>query len=408
MGERELELRDRLLAPIALRDAAGEVIGASLGALVRRLILFEQVVIDSYGMRELPPLIDAIGTGAFIQLLESGAVRIRADGWAYGEVGNGGLVPGYGAAALPPLHYALSPLVPQGREEHIKLRLGEIREMDLGKKTSQNIRRAIVRSLMPLPEDAGRKSMEALPRDLTRNLNLVFGATAGALEKKLGHAVADDSFDIRIEQVDENVFAATTDIAARFGLDEDETDKVVQDALLAICGLNHRIEEIETYRAITGFRENEIALAREKLAFLVREVDPNAQEGRFERVISIAGLPDPETAEGTVNVERLLKVRDTEEIREFRLWLRTLDGVSDEDIKERVDSVSARLSQAVHSSAGHTVRYLATTGIGFVPIVGPIAGIALSAADQFLVERLLPEPGPVSFIGSTYGSIFDG
>ncbi len=379
----------------------------SLGTLVRRLVLFEQVVIDSYGMRELPPLINAIGAGPFIDLLESGAVRIRADGWAYGEIGNGGLVPGYGAAPLPPLHYALSPLVPQGREEHIKLRLGEIREMSLGKKTSQNVRRAIVRSLMHFPEDAGHKSMEALPRDLTRNLNLVFGATAGALEEKLGKGVADDSFEIRIEQVDENVFAATTDLGTRFGLNEEDTDKVVQDALLAICGLNKRMEEIEAYHAITGFRETEIALAREKLAFLVKEVDPDAQEGRFERVISLAGLPDPETAEGTVNVQKLLEVRNTEEIREFRQWLRTLDQVSDEDIKERVDSVRARLSQAVHGETGKTVRFLATTGIGFVPVVGPIAGIALGAADRFLLEKLLPEPGPISFIASTYGSIFE-
>src|SRR4051812_43974529 len=106
-----IERRDRILAPVATRDAEGNVIGASLGALVRRLILFGEVVIDSYGMRELPALVEALGPEQFVQLLESGAVRIRADGWVLGEVGND-------AASLerdtplPPLSFALAPLVP--------------------------------------------------------------------------------------------------------------------------------------------------------------------------------------------------------------------------------------------------------------------------------------------------------
>lgn len=180
MADRELELRDRLLAPVGVRDPDGNVVGANLGALVRRLILFEQVVIDSYAMRELPPLITAIGTDGFVELLESGALRIRADASPFGELGNGGLVPGWGSAPLPLLHYALSPIVPADREEHIKLCLSEIRDMPLGKRTSQRIRRAIVGSLLYMPEHAGVKSLESLPRDLTRNLNLVFDATAAA------------------------------------------------------------------------------------------------------------------------------------------------------------------------------------------------------------------------------------
>lgn len=127
MADGNLEPRDRLLAPIAIRDRDGAVVGASFGALIRRLVLFEQVVIDSYGMRELPPLIGAIGPDSFVALLESGAVQIRADGRTYGEIGNGGLVPGYGPDPLPPLHYALSPVVPRDRPHHIKLCLGEIR-----------------------------------------------------------------------------------------------------------------------------------------------------------------------------------------------------------------------------------------------------------------------------------------
>jgi hypothetical protein len=382
-------------------------VGANLGALIRRLILFEQVVIDSYAMRELPALITALGTDPFVKLLESGAVRIKADGWTFAEIGNGGLIPGRGKSPLPHLHYALSPVVPHDREAHIKLCLGEIRGMTLGKRTSMKVRHAIVDSLVPFPEDAGRKSLDALPRDLTRNLNLVYNATAAALASKAGHSVSDDDFEIQIEQVDDIVYSAETDIGARFALSDDETDKIVQDALLAISGLNQRLEEIEAYRAIIGFRDNELTLAQDKLAFLVREVAPDVQEERFERVITLAGLPDPESAAGTVDVDKLLDARNTEELREFRHWLRTLDEATDAEIEARVTGVRAKLSTAVHSPGGQAARFLATNGVSFIPFVGPIAGIALSAADQFLLEKLLPEPGPVSFIGSTYRSIFE-
>jgi hypothetical protein len=81
-----MERRDRILAPVAVRDDAGNVTGANLGALVRRLILFEEVVIDSAGMRELPALIDALGPDQFIELLASGAVRIRPANKRYRDI----------------------------------------------------------------------------------------------------------------------------------------------------------------------------------------------------------------------------------------------------------------------------------------------------------------------------------
>lgn len=89
------------------------------------------------------------------------------------------------------------------------------------------------------------------------------------------------------------------------------------------------------------------------------------------------------------------------------LRLTLLDQATDEEIEERIHSVKTKLAAAVTSEAGKAARFIATTGVGFVPVVGPIAGIALSAADQFVLERLLPEPGPVSFLGQTYRSIFE-
>jgi hypothetical protein len=165
---------------------------------------------------------------------------------------------------------------------------------------------------------------------------------------------------------------------------------------------------MRTYNALAGFREEELPIVEEKLRFVIDQVDPNRQEQRFDRVVELTGLPDPETSEGTVDVERLLQVRDTAECRDFRQWLRTLDNASDEEIAAEIASLREKLSRAVHSPAGKTVRLIATTGVGLIPIIGPAAGVALSAVDQFALEKLLPEPGPVSFLSSSYQSIFKG
>lgn len=115
-------------------------------------------------------------------------------------------------------------------------------------------------------------------------------------------------------------------------------------------------------------------------------------------------LPDPATVEGAVNVERLIEIRESEEIREFRQWLRTLDDVSDEELQERLASLRAKLAAAVHSPTGKAVKFLATSGVGLV--TAGAGAVAVEAVNQFVVEKLLGEPGPVSFIGSTYPSIF--
>ena len=400
----DIERRDRILAPVATRDAARNVTGANLGALVRRLILFEEVVIDSYGMRELPALIDALGPEQFIQLLESRAVFVRADGWVLGEVGNDAEALGR-QAALPPLSFALGVLVPaqEHRKETMSRHLSEVRDMQLDLKTSKRVRQAILDSLTPFPDRPGQLTMDQLPTDLTMRLDLVRASTESALREYGDRDPTGVEYSIRFHQEDERVFRAETDIGERFGLTEEEVDRVLERAVLGVGSLNERFELMEAYNAVSGLREPEVRLLDAKLEGVIREVDPNRQEERLSRVLEIANLPDPETAEGTVDVERLLAAREDEELVEFREWLRTLDAATDDEIRERVTSVRERISEAVYGPTGKAVRFAATAAADVLPYGGLVVG----ALDQFVLEKVLPEPGPVSFLGTTYRSLFE-
>lgn len=404
MAGRDLERRDRILAPVAVRDAERNVVGANLGALVRRLILFEEVVIDCYGMRELPALITALGPEQFIELLGSGGVRLRVDGWVLGEVGNDAASLGR-STPLPPLSFALAPLVPaqEYRKQHISRGLGEIRAMTLDTKTSQSVRLAIVDAVTPFPENPGALTMRQLPVDLTQRLDIVRAATDQALRQYGDRDPNGIDYAIQLHQETEDVYRAETNIGDRFDLSEDETDRVLERAVLAVGALNEHFELMEAYDAVAGARETEVQLIDAKLASVLQEVDPGRQEQRLTRVLEIANLPDPETVVGNVNVQRLLEARQEKEIVEFRQWLRTLDNATDAEIEERVNSVREHISAAVYSPAGKAVRFAATAAADLLPFGGIVAG----ALDEFVLEKVIAEPGPVSFLGSTYTSFFE-
>jgi hypothetical protein len=277
--------------------------------------------------------------------------------------------------------------------------------MQLEKKESKELERAIVDVLTPFPETPGHLAGPAIGRDVTSNSPVLRAAIEQSLVKK---GLEPPPFQIAVEQPDPHTYVVETDLGQQLGLDAAITDKVIEQALLAIAHLNQRVEEMQTYKALSGFRDDDYRLLDEKLRFLFAEVDSSKQEARLDRVVELADLPDPETAAGSVDVNELLKIRDSDLCREFRQWLRTLDDATDQEIEDQLRSLREALSRAVRSPIGRTVRFLTTSGIGAVPVIGYIVGPALSALDTFVLERLLPEPGPVSFLSSSYPSIFKG
>jgi hypothetical protein len=173
--------------------------------------------------------------------------------------------------------------------------------------------------------------------------------------------------------------------------------------------MNHRIDDMETYRALSGLQDSEVPILEEKLSLLASQLDPDWQEERFDCIVELHGLPDVEQAAAqAIDVDQLLEVRSSEECREFRAWLRTLDSADDQEIRERVASLAEATSRVVHSGGGKVARFLVTTGLGAIPGVGFFAGIGAGALDQFVVEKVIGEPGPASFLSRFYRSLVKG
>jgi hypothetical protein len=159
------------------------------------------------------------------------------------------------------------------------------------------------------------------------------------------------------------------------------------------------------FSALAGFREDEAPILFGKVAGLMAPQNPETAEGQFKHVLEIADVPDFEPNQ-KVDVDRLLGVRGSDECRAFRDWLSTAGSLGDAEIRDLTRGVKNKLSSLAHSTSGKALRFMATTGLGFVPIAGLALGPAASFVDSFLVDRGLKESAVLAFLSDSYPSLF--
>ncbi|HKI85417.1 MAG TPA: hypothetical protein VKA53_01605 [Thermoanaerobaculia bacterium] len=244
-----------------------------------------------------------------------------------------------------------------------------------------------------------------LRRSLARELSHRLGADVAPNDLEVGVRLDPDG-DIR---PGDPTIRVDSNLTTRFGLSEDAAHRLVGSSLLALGRLNGRIETMELCSGVSGMEPDEAEFMSSKFEFLAREVDPKVQHERFDRLLTILDMPKLGDAfrDGTLNSSKFLKVRNSEECREFRQWLRELDEFGDEEIVERVTSLRARLGVRLQGGKARVARFILTSGIGMVPVVGQIAGVAASGLDTFLIGKLLPASGPAVFLNRSYPSLFE-
>lgn len=400
-----VEPRDRILGPVAYetgRDTHGEPsVIVDFGSLIRKLIVSEQVIVESILLKEIPLLIQKFGYDGVKELLGSGRVRFLQGGLFFANLGQ------YAARTngpvLPLGSYSFSALTAGPRPGDLR-RVGDL--PGLSAKQAKKLRLLTRRALSSFPDDAGHDSEEQLKSDLEANVPLLKSSVALAARQRYSVDIEPASFDLRIERLTEWDWRTETDLGKKTGLGAEQIHEVVGNGLSAVGGLNLRFERMKTFSALTGFRANELPLMEQRYDFLMRQLDPDAHEARFERVCEIAGLPDvdPDPSVNDVDLARLLKITASPEAEEFRRWLRGVDSFTDEELAAAFHPVRDTIGSAVRSPGGKAVRLATATGVG---VLLPPAGIGLSVIDTFLTEKIIPGSGPTAFLGRHYLSVFD-
>ena len=403
------ELRDRVLGPCALTDpSSGRLIGVDVGALLLRLLLFENNMLDSIRLGEIPHLVSVLGFDQVMALLTQVGLQINCDARTFGQTGQLAVLRPTGV--LPLLSYSFGLVTMPDRDEYVAGCLHEMQaSLNLPIKKIVRLKKAIMKCLIDPPATLGRAATTQLMQDLTDNREVARVSLRRTLEQA-GHSFDQTGLRIHIEPLGDGDFRTTTNLSS-YGIDLNEQHSLVERAFLGVGGLALRLDQMQSLQVISGFREEELPIFDAKLNFLAAQISPEAQADRLQRVVTLAGLPDPSEAlaQGLeINIDKLLKVRESDECRDFRAWLRTVDQETDDAIRDRVSSLKAKTSEVFHSSTGRVIRFATVTGAGFVPVAGPALSIGLGVVDTFALDRMLGDPGPSAFLSKKYKSLFDG
>lgn len=397
-----MALREHLLSGPPYARANGLVVGYDLGAVLRRLLLFDSFTIDYGNFAVVADLVDALGVDVVHELLSEGRLALSLqDCW----VGPGR------REWQGPLEFnlTLSGGMHGGRRvealDHLRQRL------DLAERSWSRLEEAVL-SAIKTPVGADpilgsyrlyTEARDATAADLAHPPGLFDRVVRTILTYDLDVGERAD-LPFRLDwSCDSGEVIVDTDIGARYGLPKRHVDDLLWRALIALCTLNIRLAQAAAYRRMVSFGYRDTSLVAAKYRLLLQDVDPDIMESSFHRVIDIACLPTIKHDASNVDGATFLRVCRSRGADEFRTWLRGLPERDDDDIRAEINNKATRVGAALGTPMGQRARFAVTTALGFVPVVGGLLGAASGAADAFWIDELAN--GAVWFVTNSYGSV---
>jgi hypothetical protein len=329
-------------------------------------------------------------------LLSSGALEIRCECAQFAE----------GQFSTPPcplLTFQFHVLEANIRDQYLIDSLSNVNRIPgLSPRQLMTLRSAVVKAVRQ-PDNRNMFTTmvgPAFEADVLHNTSLLKAAVRLTLAREKAITRIGD-FALRFQKVAEDRFEAETNLPQKLNLGVEDVHNILRRAVLGISGVDQRIGEMNAHSALSGFTAEELPLFRSKLDSIVEAYGSQRQEQRFQRLITIAGLPRI-SADSRIDMEKLLRVRREPEAVEFRGWLADTDKLSDSEIRLRVAGLNVKLGLAAQTGAGKALRLLVTTVASLLPPLG----FTLSALDQFAWDKFARRSGVAAFVQKLYPSIF--
>lgn len=404
-----MDPRSRLIAPCWREGnepsptSVGEL---DMSAFLHRLLLFDEYILESHLLQEFQHVVRAFGARDVEDALDRGALRIRSQALTVAQTAQSDLA---GNRPQGILSYSFARLNDADFDEAFHRNLTAIDAIPgLLFKDAKSLRRSIadrwVRPVVATVDDA----IVCLCHDMDSNAPRFVAAIRLALQQLYGRTWSDN-LSLEVEFTRDGLHrVCRSNLPQLFNLNPIEHHRVVERALLTCAGLEQRLQDLRHHDAVFGMRSDEVELFDSRIRALWLMASPGEPERQMNRVLQLKGLPDIDAAvrSGAISLKAVLEIRETEECRLFRQWLRDTSHLSDDDVIRVLDSLGGRLSQLAHGNVGKTIRLAASTLVGVIPVVGPLLGAAVSAVDTFLLEKIFPRNGVLHFVGVQYPSLF--
>ena len=128
-----------------------------------------------------------------------------------------------------------------------------------------------------------------------------------------------------------------------------------------------------------------------------RYIHYNIIPENFETVLRLNKIPDFKTQ---IQIDRItlhdiVMLRKSIYFEPFSQWLRNNSENNADIAQEFVESIKQPCSG---NWRWKTIRFITTTGIGYIPVVGGLISTAVGALDTFLLDALMDRKSPVQFV----------
>src|ERR1019366_8777838 len=217
-----MNVRQSVLGEVAKRSGR-TISGIDAGVLVRRLILFDRVIIKSFILREIPFLIQTFGREGFATLLRSGLLRFNT-----GITAVVSDLTRNGVRHLPLDHFSFA--TAQVAELEKKLR-SELRSLQgvTGLKNQERaaLEEVIWNSILWEPAPYRQDLLDQVDHDFRNNSPALKAALLTRLRAELGTpSLSSAEVPIHVEETSHRVFRVENSLSKSFGFTPEKTHLV--------------------------------------------------------------------------------------------------------------------------------------------------------------------------------------
>lgn len=405
-------MENKIFAPL-VRFENGNLVGDVVGDFITRFLLFDHYTIDSSLMRELVVLVNVFGIDGLCELLKAGHVSIHASAYTIGQMNHKldneenprpSFYRSNQQLILPYNHLAPVIVDITDRKSYISSGFRNINSMGFKPKRIAELKSVILQNLTELPEN--HEDNVWMKDALSSNLPIVKQALLNSIDDSLLQKINSKEIEYSFKYLEEDILKVETNLSSLLKLNEYEEHKIIEKATLSIGGFYRRLLLMKEYGSIAWFSEEDAKLMDAEVNRVAFRHDSNIQERRLSRVIELTGLPRLSDI-SKLNTYTLMKMRDSNECREFREWLKTSDAKSDKDIINETKRYSTAFANMFGTFRFRMARFAITSSIGSITTTNPFLGVGIGIADQFILDNLIKRNGPVWFINNELPKLYN-
>ncbi len=406
-------ISDRFMSMFAQQDLDNTVTGIDAQGLVQRLLLFDHYILASVWLKDVQLLLRIVDPDALCELLDGGAMSFHIDTAMAAEIGQArnNLDLTGNTSRLEDHEFNFATIKGKDDVEKTRKALDELSKTDGISSTKARKVAERVEGLMLKP-----KGLAILSEAYKGFYEELRSPQASALSdivawKLQGLGAKPEDLRLSIEEFVLEDFRVHSNLTTRFGLSSQSARRIVLKSLLELFSVYSRTAHMQEFNCISGMEVGEEHAWNLKADALHRAFahEPQTRQREFVRVVKISGLRERQlTDTGRIDLDRLIKLRASDDLLIFRSWLRSSESKTDAEIRDRVSSLKSKLGNFMADTfAGKALRIVLTNLPGTIPnpVISSPLGIGLSALDSFLWERLLPRDAVLGVLVKEYPAI---